>query len=119
MNLPGYGKNWLWRGDDLWHDRWQEVLSVRPEFVEIISWNDYSESHYIGPLHEEKKAAEEPYIANDDDAKFSLAQEIVCWGVDYYKPAFTDFRGEEFHTSYPADFRRDVLPDGVEEVGFI
>ncbi|KAH1962886.1 hypothetical protein KXV80_007560, partial [Aspergillus fumigatus] len=59
--------------------------------------------------------AEEPYIANDDDAKFSLAQEIVCWGVDYYKPAFTDFRGEEFHTSYPADFRRDVLPDGVEE----
>lgn len=52
MNLPGYGKNWLWRGDDLWHDRWQEVLSVRPEFVEIISWNDYSESHYIGPLHE-------------------------------------------------------------------
>ncbi|KAH1353558.1 hypothetical protein KXX63_002023 [Aspergillus fumigatus] len=51
-NLPGYGKNWLWRGDDLWHDRWQEVLSVRPEFVEIISWNDYGESHYIGPLHE-------------------------------------------------------------------
>ncbi|KAH2558049.1 hypothetical protein KXV70_006692, partial [Aspergillus fumigatus] len=51
-NLPGYGKNWLWRGDDLWHDRWQEVLSVRPEFAEIISWNDYGESHYIGPLHE-------------------------------------------------------------------
>ncbi|RHZ43203.1 glycoside hydrolase family 71 protein [Aspergillus thermomutatus] len=42
----------LWRGDDLWHDRWQEVLSVRPEFMEIISWNDYGESHYIGPLHE-------------------------------------------------------------------
>ncbi|GIC85958.1 uncharacterized protein Aud_002317 [Aspergillus udagawae] len=20
-NLPGYGKNWLWRGDHLWHDR--------------------------------------------------------------------------------------------------
>ncbi|KAF4231533.1 hypothetical protein CNMCM8980_005229 [Aspergillus fumigatiaffinis] len=50
-NLPGYGKNWLWRGDDLWHDHWQEVLSVRPGFVEIISWNDYGESHYIGPLH--------------------------------------------------------------------
>ncbi|KAH3463578.1 hypothetical protein KXV78_000763 [Aspergillus fumigatus] len=51
-NLPGYGKNWLWRGDDLWYDRWQEVLSLRPEFVEIISWNDYGESHYIGPLHQ-------------------------------------------------------------------
>jgi hypothetical protein len=51
-NLPGYGKNWLWRGDDLWYDRWQEVLSIRPDFVEIISWNDYGESHYIGPLHQ-------------------------------------------------------------------
>ncbi|KAJ5135535.1 Glycoside hydrolase family 71 [Penicillium bovifimosum] len=51
-NLPGYGKNWIWNGDNLWYDRWQQVLSLKPEFVEIISWNDYGESHYIGPLHE-------------------------------------------------------------------
>ncbi|PVH71458.1 carbohydrate-binding module family 24 protein, partial [Cadophora sp. DSE1049] len=51
-NMPGFdGKNWLWRGDDLWYDRWQQVLTVQPEWVEIISWNDYGESHYIGPLH--------------------------------------------------------------------
>lgn len=49
-NLPGYGKNWLWRGDDLWYDRWQQVIQIAPEFVEIITWNDYGESHYIGPL---------------------------------------------------------------------
>jgi hypothetical protein len=51
-NLPGYNKNWLWRGDHLWHDRWLEALYLRPEFIEIISWNDYGESHYIGPLHD-------------------------------------------------------------------
>ncbi|KAB8232460.1 hypothetical protein ETB97_007670 [Aspergillus alliaceus] len=50
-NMPGFGKNWVWRGDNLWYDRWQEVISFQPEFVEIISWNDYGESHYIGPLH--------------------------------------------------------------------
>ncbi|KAH8893107.1 hypothetical protein GQ53DRAFT_861560 [Thozetella sp. PMI_491] len=50
-NLPSWGKNWLWRGDDLWFDRWQQVLTVQPEFVQIISWNDFGESHYIGPLH--------------------------------------------------------------------
>lgn len=49
-NLPGYGKNWLWAGDELWFDRWQEVWSFQPEWVEIISWNDFGESHYIGPL---------------------------------------------------------------------
>ncbi|KAK7756794.1 Glucan endo-1,3-alpha-glucosidase agn1 [Diatrype stigma] len=51
-NLPGYGKNWVWRGEGLWYDRWQQVMEIQPEFVEIITWNDYGESHYIGPLHE-------------------------------------------------------------------
>ncbi|KAJ3125120.1 hypothetical protein HK100_010985 [Physocladia obscura] len=51
-NLPSLGKNWLWRGDDLWFDRWQEVIQLQPAFVEIISWNDYGESHYVGPIVE-------------------------------------------------------------------
>ena len=49
-NLPGFDKNWLWRGDDLWFDRWEQVQMVQPEFVQIISWNDFGEAHYIGPL---------------------------------------------------------------------
>ena len=34
-NLPSYNKNWLWRGDNLWHDRWTQVLEVQPELVEV------------------------------------------------------------------------------------
>jgi hypothetical protein len=51
-SLPGYGKNWMWRGDDLWFQRWQHAISIdrRPDYIRIISWNDYGESHYIGPL---------------------------------------------------------------------
>jgi hypothetical protein len=58
-NLPGYNKNWLWNGGSLWFDRWQELfgLDPMPEFVEIISWNDYGESHYIGPIRENALAA--------------------------------------------------------------
>ncbi|KAB8074198.1 glycoside hydrolase [Aspergillus leporis] len=52
-NMPGFSKNWVWRGDNLWYDRWQQVISFQPEFVQIISWNDYGESHYIGPLHDD------------------------------------------------------------------
>lgn len=26
-------------------------MVVQPDFVQIISWNDYGESHYIGPLY--------------------------------------------------------------------
>ena len=36
-NLPGYGKNWVWRGDNLWFDRWQQVLALDPEYVQIVS----------------------------------------------------------------------------------
>jgi Glycosyl hydrolase family 71 len=56
-NLPGYNKNWIWRGDDAWYDRWVQILWLQPEFVEIISWNDYGESHYIGPLYDQGMGA--------------------------------------------------------------
>ncbi|QRD84998.1 putative alpha-1,3-glucanase [Aspergillus flavus] len=39
-------------GDNLWYDRWQEIWYLKPPFVQIISWNDYGESHYIGPLRD-------------------------------------------------------------------
>ncbi|PYI03590.1 glycoside hydrolase [Aspergillus sclerotiicarbonarius CBS 121057] len=52
-NLAEYSKNWLWRGDSLWHDRWEMIWDLKPEWVEIITWNDYGESHYIGPIRED------------------------------------------------------------------
>jgi hypothetical protein len=51
-NLPQYNKNWIWPSSDLWYTRWQQVLDVDPEYVQIISWNDYGESHYIGGVRQ-------------------------------------------------------------------
>ncbi|PLB43141.1 mutanase [Aspergillus steynii IBT 23096] len=51
-NLPQWNKNWLWRGDDMWHYRWQQVMELQPALVQILSWNDYGETHYIGPIYE-------------------------------------------------------------------
>jgi hypothetical protein len=50
-NLPQWDKNWLWKSDSLWIDRWNQILELSPTFVEIQTWNDYGESHYIGPIH--------------------------------------------------------------------
>lgn len=30
-NMPGFNKNWMWRGDDMWHDRWIQVVFNQPE----------------------------------------------------------------------------------------
>ncbi|KAI0154552.1 glycoside hydrolase family 71 protein [Xylariaceae sp. FL1272] len=45
-----YSKNWVFPSDTLWFDRWTEILALQPEFLEIVTWNDYGESHYIGRL---------------------------------------------------------------------
>ncbi|KAF8305791.1 hypothetical protein DL93DRAFT_2120828 [Clavulina sp. PMI_390] len=45
-----YSKNWVFPGDLLWYNRWVEILAEKPQYIEIITWNDYGESHYIGPL---------------------------------------------------------------------
>ncbi|TDZ29080.1 Mutanase [Colletotrichum spinosum] len=45
-----YSKNWVFPSDFLWYDRWREILSLQPRFLEIVTWNDYGESHYVGRL---------------------------------------------------------------------
>jgi hypothetical protein len=45
-----YSKNWVFPSDLLWFRRWNDILTLGARFVEIITWNDYGESHYIGPL---------------------------------------------------------------------
>jgi len=35
-----YSKNWVFPGDLLWYLRWREILSLKPSFVEIVTWNE-------------------------------------------------------------------------------
>lgn len=45
-------KNWIYRSDDnLYISRWKELIAMPspPDFIQILSWNDLGESHYIGP----------------------------------------------------------------------
>ena len=46
-------KNFIFRCDDwLLARRWELLISGRNEIdiVQIITWNDYGESHYMGPI---------------------------------------------------------------------
>ncbi|KAJ7104559.1 glycoside hydrolase family 71 protein [Mycena crocata] len=47
-----WNKNWIYRGDDwLFVRRWEQLIAMRSQIdiVQVISWNDYGESHYICP----------------------------------------------------------------------
>ncbi|CAF9939149.1 MAG: hypothetical protein ALECFALPRED_007994 [Alectoria fallacina] len=42
--------NWLNAQDsNIYIDRWVDLLKLKPDYIEVISWNDFGESHYIGP----------------------------------------------------------------------
>ncbi|ODN90837.1 hypothetical protein L198_06154 [Cryptococcus wingfieldii CBS 7118] len=48
-----YNKNWIYRSDDwLLARRLEQIISQRVsiDLIELISWNDYGESHYLGPI---------------------------------------------------------------------
>ncbi|TCD66615.1 hypothetical protein EIP91_001125 [Steccherinum ochraceum] len=48
-----YNKNWVYYSDDqLYATRWDTIIANRDKFdlIEINTWNDYGESHYIAPI---------------------------------------------------------------------
>lgn len=62
-------KNWQYRGDNfLYSQRWEMLLGMRDQIdqVEIISWNDYGESHYIGPIKGDQPPQSKVWTMNPD-----------------------------------------------------
>ncbi|KAK2627060.1 hypothetical protein QTJ16_003026 [Diplocarpon rosae] len=57
-------KKWVWRGDDSWADRWTQAINFGAPFLQIVTWNDWGESSYIGPLRspDEIPAGSGPYV---------------------------------------------------------
>ena len=42
--------NWSHAQDDaIFIDRWQHLLQLKPNLIEIVTWNDWGESSYVGP----------------------------------------------------------------------
>ncbi|KAJ5907801.1 carbohydrate-binding module family 24 protein [Penicillium taxi] len=123
-NMPGYDKNWLWRGDDLWYDRWQQVFWLAPEFVEIISWNDYGESHYIGPIYDVlADLADTTYVAFDEDygdapynyvAKYDHSgwRALLPFLIDTYKNNYTTITEEGLTAWYRLNAAGACSSDG-------
>jgi glucan endo-1,3-alpha-glucosidase len=102
-NLPQYNKNWFFSGDSLWFDRWQQAIDLLPDFIEIITWNDFGESSYISDLAPQQVVAgAEKYVDGLDHAAFravlpyfiqaykegsrTLAQPPVDTAMAWYRP---------------------------------
>ncbi|TAQ87155.1 hypothetical protein B7494_g4548 [Chlorociboria aeruginascens] len=56
-------KNWVFICEELITDRWNEMLQLQPQLIEIVTWNDFGESHYISPS--------EPNHADDGSSEWA------------------------------------------------
>ncbi|KAF9452895.1 glycoside hydrolase family 71 protein [Macrolepiota fuliginosa MF-IS2] len=48
-----FNKNWIFLSDQhLYAKRWESIISSRDQFdiIQVLTWNDYGESHYVGPI---------------------------------------------------------------------
>ncbi|EPS44184.1 hypothetical protein H072_1875 [Dactylellina haptotyla CBS 200.50] len=51
FDFSSWQKNWIFASDDLYVTRWNQILSLAPPLIQIVTWNDFGESSYIGPYN--------------------------------------------------------------------
>lgn len=78
--------NWLNAQDDnMWVDRWMNLLKVKPNFIEIVTWNDFGESSYVGPAN--TQSTEVDYYGNLNHSAFYNMAKIF---IKAYKAGQTE-----------------------------
>lgn len=79
-----WNKNWLYRSDNwLYATRWEQLIAQRQSIkaLEILTWNDYGESSYIGPIAGALPAGSEVWVNGLDHEGINVL-------TKYYSTAF-------------------------------
>jgi Glycosyl hydrolase family 71 len=56
-----FNKNFIYRADDwLFAERWDLLINNRQsiDIAQVVTWNDYGESHYVGPIERDQPRSE-------------------------------------------------------------
>ncbi len=70
--------NWSHAQDDgIFVDRWLHLLQLKPDYIEIITWNDWGESHYIGPADTTNTAPQSSWDTLDHSAFLKMTERFI------------------------------------------
>jgi glucan endo-1,3-alpha-glucosidase len=84
------GNHWYRIGESNLPERMQQILSVQPDFVEFITWNDAGESHYIGNIWPEAIAGSPDIQAYADGFNHKGWLQVISPFISAYKAGATD-----------------------------
>ncbi|EGN94044.1 glycoside hydrolase family 71 protein [Serpula lacrymans var. lacrymans S7.3] len=103
-NIDGAG-DWVEYSDTLWDYRWQQAVNdVKPDIVEIVTWNDYGESHYIGDINPVVDLGTQApfYVDGFDHSKW---RDVANYYIQYFKngsaPTITTDEVVFWYRAYP------------------
>ncbi|KAI5807203.1 glycoside hydrolase [Geopyxis carbonaria] len=120
-NIEGtsYSKNWIRSSDTLWFDRWEQVVDLQPDLVEIITWNDFGESHYIGGLGD--GTVPDEMSAYVDNCNHEAWQQPLAYYIAAYKAGTRDVPVPDKAVGAVFWYRttpKDVCSDGGTSCGY-
>ncbi|KAF8596299.1 glycoside hydrolase family 71 protein [Ceratobasidium sp. AG-I] len=101
----GGTQDWVQLSDTLWDYRWKQAINdVKPDIVEIISWNDYAESHYIADINTrvDLGTVASQYVYGFPHAAWRIvAQYYIKWYKNGSAPAVTNDQVVFWYRSHP------------------
>ncbi|KAJ3985552.1 glycoside hydrolase family 71 protein [Lentinula detonsa] len=118
----GGTNDWVEQSDELWKYRWEQAISdVKPDIVEIVTWNDYGssittqlslismyhslgESHYISDINPIVNLGDlAPLYVDgfDHGAWRTIAQYYISWYKTGSVPAITEDQVVYWYRAYP------------------
>jgi glucan endo-1,3-alpha-glucosidase len=111
-------KHWIYGSETLLPERWQQIVSLQPDFVEIITWNDYTESTYVCSISQDVPFAiggvneminlPQPM---HHDAWLNLSKHYIQWYKNNMRPNVTNDQFYWWYRIYPKSNTSGDAPD--------
>lgn len=105
---PTFNKHWIYGSETLLPERWQQIVTLQPDFVEIITWNDYTESTYVCSISKDVPFSVDGVNAMVNlpqpmhhDAWLNLSKHYIQWYKNNARPSVIHDQFYWWYRIYP------------------
>ena len=113
-NVNASSGSWVAYSDTLFAQRFNQLVTgaINPDIIEVLTWNDFGESHYLRPLPSTVESAPDYIIYSDGMQNYVqnfnhnpwriMAKYYIAWWKNGSKPAITQDQVVYWYRVHPA-----------------
>lgn len=106
--------NLVYRSEDTWHLRWEQLINSKADFAQVVSWNGFHESHAVGPINSNSSVgAYDWYNEMSNEAFARMLPFYAEWFRTGKQPSLTEnvvFFYHRQHSKWAPETLNDPLP---------